>query len=193
MPGARRIAVLGFHLESNAFAPPSGEAAFRALCHVEGDAIAAEARRTPSMLPAEIPAFFRRMDALGDWTPVPILVTAAEPGGPVDAGFFNQTLERMRALLAQALPLDGVYLSNHGGMVATDGPDPDGALYADDVLVFFNDLPIAEVIGRNATITAQAKAAGCSASTKARVKLVDEEACIELEDGGLQCQDGGVP
>lgn len=130
MPGARRIAVLGFHLESNAFAPPSSEAAFRALCHVEGEAIAIEARRTPSMLPAEIPAFFRRMDALGAWTPVPILVTAAEPGGPVDAGFFNEVLERMRSLLARASPLDGVYLSNHGGMVATDGPDPDGALYA---------------------------------------------------------------
>lgn len=69
----------------------------------------------------------------------------------------------------------------------------DGALYADDVLVFFNDLPIAEVIGRNTLVTAQAKAAGCSASTAATVKLVDEQACIELEDGGLQCQDGGAP
>ncbi|MDA0225778.1 MAG: M81 family metallopeptidase, partial [Proteobacteria bacterium] len=74
--------------------------------------------------------FFSRMDGLGDWTPVPILVTAAEPGGPVDAGFFGATLERMRTLLKAALPLNGVYLSNHGGMVATDGPDPDGALYA---------------------------------------------------------------
>jgi microcystin degradation protein MlrC len=125
-----RVAVLGLHLESNAFAPVSGEQDFRSLCYLEGEAITREARRAPSMLPAEIPGFYREMDALGDWTPVPVLVAAAEPGGPVDESFFGATLGAMRARLVAAAPLDAVYISSHGGMVCTAGPDPDGELYA---------------------------------------------------------------
>ncbi len=68
----------------------------------------------------------------------------------------------------------------------------DAALYAEDVLVFFNDIPTAEVVGRNAKITANAKVAGCVDSYEASVQLVDEENCLELEDGGLSCQDGGT-
>lgn len=125
-----RVALLGFHLESNRFAPVSGEAAFRSLCYVEGEDISREARREVSSLPAEIPAFYREMDALGDWRAVPLIVAAAEPGGPVEAGFFRRTLVAMRERLAAAGTLDAVYISNHGGMVSTDGPDPDGELYA---------------------------------------------------------------
>jgi microcystin degradation protein MlrC len=124
-----RVAILGFHLESNAFAPSSGEAQFRSLCYVEGDAITREARQDPSSLPAEVPAFYAEMDRLGPWTAVPILVTAAEPGGPVDEGFFQRTLAAMRKRLAAAGRIDAVYISNHGGMVSTGGPDPDGELY----------------------------------------------------------------
>ncbi len=125
-----RVALLGFHLESNAFAPVSGEAAFRSLCYAEGEAVSREARREASALPAEIPGFYREMDALGAWSPVPLIVAAAEPGGPIEAGFFHRTLTAMRERLAAAGELDAVYISNHGGMVSTDGPDPDGELYA---------------------------------------------------------------
>jgi microcystin degradation protein MlrC len=122
--------VLGFHLESNAFAPVSEERHFRSLCYAEGEDISREARKNISALPAEIPGFYRQMDALGAWTPVPVIVTAAEPGGPVDERFFQATLAAMRARLAAAGALDAVYISNHGGMVSTGGPDPDGELYA---------------------------------------------------------------
>jgi microcystin degradation protein MlrC len=125
-----RIAVLGFHLESNAFAPVSDERHFRSLCYVEGEDISREARNEVSALPAEVPAFYREMDALGPWIPVPVLVTAAEPGGAVDEGFFQATLARMKAGLERAGKIDGVYISNHGGMISTGGPDPDGELYA---------------------------------------------------------------
>ncbi|HJS78032.1 MAG TPA: M81 family metallopeptidase, partial [Burkholderiales bacterium] len=124
-----RVAILGFHLESNAFAPVSAEAQFRSLCYVEGDAITREARNDPSPLPAEVPAFYAEMLRLGPWSAVPILVTAAEPGGPVDEGFFQRTLAAMRKGLAAAGGIDAVYISNHGGMVSTGGPDPDGELY----------------------------------------------------------------
>jgi microcystin degradation protein MlrC len=125
-----RVAVLGFHLESNAFASMSEERHFRSLCYVEGEDISREARKKVSSLPAEIPGFYRKMDALGPWTPVPVIVAAAEPGGPVDEGFFQATLAAMRARLAAAGALDAAYISNHGAMVSTAGPDPDGELYA---------------------------------------------------------------
>src|SRR5574341_1416159 len=101
VPGPR-IAVLGFHLESNAFAAPSDERQFRSLCYVEGGDISREARKEVSALPAEIPAFYREMETLGSWIPAPIIVTAAEPGGPVDERFFQSTLAAMRARLAVA-------------------------------------------------------------------------------------------
>ncbi len=125
-----RVAILGFHLESNAFAPVSEERHFRSLCYFEGEDIAREARKEAPALPAEVPAFYREMDALGKWTPVPIVVTACEPGGPVDERFFQATLAAMRQRLSTAGKLDAVYISNHGGMVSTAGPDPDGELYA---------------------------------------------------------------
>ncbi len=126
---ARRIAILGVHLESNAFAPVTREADFRSLCYLEGDAIMAEARKPAPALPAEVAAFVGEMDRLGPWTPVPILVTGAEPGGPIDGRFFSSLLADIRARLLAARPLHGVYISNHGGMTSTEGEDPDGVMF----------------------------------------------------------------
>ena len=97
-----KVATLGFHLESNAFAPVSEERHFRSLCYLEGEDLLREARKAVSALPAEMPGFYREMDALGGWTPVPIIVTACEPGGPVDEAFFQATLRAMRGRLAAA-------------------------------------------------------------------------------------------
>lgn len=125
-----RIAILGIHLESNAFAPVTTEADFRASCHYEGEAMLAEARKDAPALPLEIPGFVEAMNASGPWEAVPILITATEPGGAADAAFIDATLARMRMLLHHASPLDGVYVSNHGAMVSTADSDPDGALFA---------------------------------------------------------------
>ena len=125
-----RIAILGIHLESNAFAPVTTGDDFRESCFFEGDAMLAEASKTAPAMPAEIPGFIEVMNATGPWEPVPILITSTEPGGPADHGFVEQTLARMHELLATCGPLDGIYVSNHGAMVSTADSDPDGALYA---------------------------------------------------------------
>jgi microcystin degradation protein MlrC len=93
------------------------------------------------------------MDASGPWTPLPIIVTACEPGGPVDERFFQQTLARMRARLEAARPLDAVYLSNHGGMVSTAGPDPDGELYAMVRAVVGPGVPVVATVDLHANIS----------------------------------------
>src|SRR6476661_161006 len=119
MTSRPRIAILGIHLESNAFAPVTTEADFRASCYYEGAAMLAEAAKPAPAMPAEIPGFIEAMNATGPWEAVPIVITATEPGGPADAGFIAKTLDRMRALLREGGPLDAVYVSNHGAMIST--------------------------------------------------------------------------
>ena len=148
-----RVALLGFHLESNAFAPPSTEAHFRSLCYAEGDEITREARKSPSPLPAEVPAFYGEMDRRGAWTPVPILVTACEPGGPVEEEFFRRTLAAMKSRLEKAGKLDAVYISNHGAMISTGGPDPDGELYAMVRSVVGQGVPVVATVDLHANIS----------------------------------------
>ena len=148
-----RGAVLGFHLESNAFAAVSTESHFRSLCYLEGEAIEREARKEAPAMPAEVPGFYREMDARGKWQPLPIIVTACEPGGPVDERFFQATLAAMRARLTGAGKLDAVYISNHGGMISTAGPDPDGELYAMVRGVVGAKVPVVATVDLHANIS----------------------------------------
>src|SRR4051812_5528429 len=130
MTSKPRVAILGIHLESNAFAPVTTEADFRASCYYEGKAMLTEAAKPAPAMPAEIPGFVEAMNATGPWEAVPIVITATEPGGAADHAFITATLERMRTLLRESRPLDAVYVSNHGAMISTADSDPDGALYA---------------------------------------------------------------
>lgn len=148
-----RIALLGLFLEANEFAPVSTEADFRASCYLEGQEILDEAAKLAPAMPAEIPGFMADMNQAGDWEPVPILVTGTEPGGPADAAFVAQTLARMRALLAASLPLDAIYLANHGAMTATDSTDPDGAFYAMAREVAGPAVPIVATVDLHANIS----------------------------------------
>jgi microcystin degradation protein MlrC len=127
MPGPR-VAILGFILESNRFAPPVGEADFRDYYWLEGDDILVEARGDEPRIAPEAAAFVRAMDATGPWRPHPILLAASHPGGPVEGPVFAKALERIVAGLRRVPPADAVYVANHGAMVATDADDPDGAL-----------------------------------------------------------------
>src|SRR6266850_1573622 len=61
-----RIAILGFSIECNKFAPPATKAHFLARTYLEGDAILAEARgATPTMLP-ETPGFVAALTTAED-------------------------------------------------------------------------------------------------------------------------------
>jgi microcystin degradation protein MlrC len=125
-----RIAVLGFSIECNKFAPPATREHFLARTYLEGDDIIAEARAlTPTMLP-ETPGFVAAMDAAGPWQPVGIALAMSEPNGPVEHAFFAELLATMARRLKAALPLDGVYICAHGAAVTTAEDDPEGLLFA---------------------------------------------------------------
>ena len=125
---AKRVALCGVILESNAFSPVAEEVDFREALYLEGAEIVTQARSPVSSLPREMAAFVQTMDATGPWTPVPSVLTGCPPWGPVEGNFFTATVERIVAGLKDAAPLDAVYIANHGAMVATDDGDPDGTL-----------------------------------------------------------------
>ena len=52
-----RNAILGMHLESNAFAPVSTADDFRKSCYLEGAEMLAEAAKPAPAMPAEVPGF----------------------------------------------------------------------------------------------------------------------------------------
>jgi len=148
-----RVAILGIHLESNAFAPVSTEEDFRKSCYFEGGAMLAEAAQPAPAMPAEIPGFVEVMHATGPWEAVPVIITATEPGGPADQRFIDATLARMRTLLAAAGPLDAIYVSNHGAMTSSGAEDPDGALYALARQIAGPHIPVLATVDLHANIS----------------------------------------
>ncbi len=124
-----RVAILGLHLEANGFAPPTTKQDFMAECWEEGEAITRLARST-SHLPLEVPGFYSRMDATGEWAPVPLIMLAAQPGGPVQQEVFDQFKDIVERGLRAAHPLHAVYVCSHGGSSATADDDNDGTLVA---------------------------------------------------------------
>lgn len=129
-PGASRpprVAILGLHLEANGFAPPTTKQDFLAECWEEGERITEGARST-SHLPLEVPGFYDRMDATGPWVPVPLIMVAAQPGGPVLQEVFDEFMATAERRLREALPVDAVYVCSHGGSAATGDQDNDGTI-----------------------------------------------------------------
>ncbi|SMX24239.1 M81 family metallopeptidase [Boseongicola aestuarii] len=160
-----RIAILGFLLESNRFAPTTRRADFDARCWLEGDAILADANCDAPRQCAEVPAFLREISRQldGDGVEfVPILVAGAEPGGPLDGAVLQSVLDRTRAGLTEQGPVDAVYVASHGAMVGIDTPDPDGTLLATVRDVVGPDVPIIATLDLHANLSdAMVEAADC--------------------------------
>ena len=150
----KRIALMGMHLEANAFAPVSTEADFRSAGYYVGEEITNDLAQANPRTAAELSGFITEMDDQGiAWQPVPILITGSEPGGPVDHAFFERTMAEMRFHLKAALPLDGVFFSAHGAMTSTDTTDPDGALFEMVRDVIGQDTPLIATLDLHANIS----------------------------------------
>ena len=87
-----------------------------------------EARAATPAMPMEAAAFVKAMDATGPWQAVPILIGYSFPAGPIEQATFERALTIMLEGLDAALPLDAVYVCNHGAMTATHTFDPDGEI-----------------------------------------------------------------
>ena len=125
-----RVALLGFSIECNRFAPIATEADFRGRTWFEAQALLDEARSPAPRMLAELPGFIADMDAAANWTPLPIMLAMAEPNGPVDHDLFTRMMQIWTTGLSAVLPLDGVYVVLHGAGLTTRDDDPEGTLLA---------------------------------------------------------------
>ena len=125
-----RIALLGFSIECNRFAPVATEADFAGRTLMRGDAMVADARSAAPRMLGELPGFIADMDAAGAWEPVPILLAMAEPNGPVEQAFFDRMMAEWESGLRAAGRLDGVYCVLHGAGLTTEDHDPEGSILA---------------------------------------------------------------
>ncbi|ANN78374.1 M81 family metallopeptidase [Bordetella flabilis] len=148
-----RIALLGFAIESNRFAPVATRDDFEARAYLAGDDLMRDARSPAPRMTPEIPAFVRRMDSTGAWTPVPILFTNAESGGPVEHGFFADTLAQFETRLRAALPVDAVYICEHGAAITTQEDDPDGLVFACVRRIVGPHVPVVATVDLHANIS----------------------------------------
>lgn len=150
---APRIAILGFVLEANRNAPVSDRDVFEETLYLDGRGIAAELKGDRKGLPSAVQGFCEEMDAHGAWTPVPILLAEAPPGGPADHVFFTNMIEAMDATLRQSDTVDGVYICEHGAGLSTEWDDADGAVFAMARDVVGPDVPIVATLDLHGHVT----------------------------------------
>ena len=148
-----RIAILGFAIECNRFAPVTTAADFQHDVDIRGNQIVSEARSGASITMPDLPGFFAEMDASGPWTPVPLRVALAQPGGPVEQGFFQDFLREIESGLKAALPLDAVFVSAHGAALAEGTDDPDGDLFDLVRRTVGPDMPVIAVLDLHANVS----------------------------------------
>ena len=148
-----RIAVLGFAIECNRFAPVTTAEDFEHDADIRGNRIVSEARSGKSITLPDLPGFFTEMDRTGDWTPVPLRVALAQPGGPVEENFFKAYLAEIEASLKSVLPVDGIFVACHGAALAEGTDDPDGDLFELLRRVAGPDVPIVAVFDLHANVS----------------------------------------
>ena len=148
-----RVALIGFKLESNRFSRPASLEDFRSLNLLEGPPLMQEVRKPKSSLAKEFVAFYRTMDATGDWVPVPAFLAASHPLGPIEAELFDTFCDRIMDALGK--DIDAVYLCLHGAMVAEHIDDPDGELLVRVRDRLGPDVPIVITLDLHANISDQ--------------------------------------
>ena len=151
----KRIAILGFLLESNAFAPVTTQSDYERRCLLLGDDILAELAKPNPRLPLEVNSFCQQMEKLRPdaWEPVPIAVGDAEPGGPVERNFFDRMIAEIEKRLKAAGDLDGVYIVSHGAMRAEHETDPDGLLYGRVRDIIGPDVPLVATLDLHTNVS----------------------------------------
>ena len=152
---SRRIALLGFSIECNRFAPPATLRDFEARCLLRGQSMVDDARAAAPAALGEMPGFVNAMDAAGAWQPEPVMLAMAEPNGPVDNTVFQAFMAEWRAGLE---PLrgacDGVFAVLHGAGLTTVLHDPEGALQA-LVREVLGDVPFVCVYDLHGNVSAE--------------------------------------
>ena len=148
-----RIALLGFSIECNRFAPVTHEHDFAIRTLLRDDAIMEDARGPAPRMLGELPGFIGDMDNAQPWEPVPLLLAMTEPNGPVDQAFFDSLMAEWEARLKAADRIDGVYCVMHGAGLTTADDDPEGTIQAMVRRVVGPDVPIVSSFDLHANVS----------------------------------------
>ncbi|HHS94239.1 MAG TPA: M81 family peptidase, partial [Rhodobacterales bacterium] len=143
-----RVALLEFAHESNTFTVnTTGIADFHNSRYLRGAEMLDRLRGTASEIGGAIEAAARH-----GWQVVPILAAHANPGGLVQETARQEITGAARALLAEAGPLDGVFIALHGAMVTESDQDGESQFLREIRAVIGPDIPIAVTLDLHANI-----------------------------------------
>ncbi len=119
-----RIAIGGFHHETNSFSPST--TTLDAFLQADGwPALSRGEALLPAVEGMNLP-ITGFAEAMRDHTLLPLLWCSAPPGGEVTREAYETILAMLLEDLQRALPVDAVYLDLHGAMIAEHHPDGDG-------------------------------------------------------------------
>lgn len=113
-------------LESNGHAPVATREEFAENYLEFGDAMQRDWQTQHPRAPKCLSGFIAGMGE--SWEPLPLMGAAVGASGPIDHAFFEEIVRETCARLAAMMPIDGVFLSLHGGAIGTVEADPEGAL-----------------------------------------------------------------
>jgi len=82
------------------------------------------------------------MDEHGPWTPAPTIVIGAPPGGPVVREVWTEFMQKLENSLRAALPVDAVYIANHGASSAEHLDDTEGDMMSMIRAIVGPDVPV---------------------------------------------------
>ena len=153
----KKIAICGFNLESNRFASPCDRRDFEEHMYFRGEEITREARAEHPSIHLGVCGFYKVMDDVfgspGGWIDRPALLIGSTPAGAVEEAFFNEFLGELRQDLQVMGPLDGVYVCQHGGAIATHTHDPDGEVFTLIRDIVGPDVPVIGTLDLHANVS----------------------------------------
>ena len=130
----KKVPICGFNLESNRFAPSCKRKDFEEHMYFRGEEISRQARIDRPSIHLGVCGFYKVMDdAFGGssgWEACPAVLIGSTPAGPVEKSFFDEFLSELHRDLKAIGPVDGVYICQHGGAIATHSHDPDGEVFS---------------------------------------------------------------
>jgi microcystin degradation protein MlrC len=148
-----RIAVGGFLHETNTFAPT--KATFESFVHGGGwpaMAHGADVLKVMRNINVGLAGFVGAAEETG-WELVPTISCGASPSAHVTEDAFERVAKVMIEGIADAGPLDAVYLDLHGAMVTEHFDDGEGEILRRVRQVIGNDLPLVVSLDLHANVT----------------------------------------
>jgi microcystin degradation protein MlrC len=149
-----KIAVGGFHHETNSFVLPRTDFGYFASHRdrpplVRGGDVFDWLRDSSFALAGALASIGGRHEI------APLLWTSGGAGGPVTREAFERIAGEMIGLLSAAMPVDGVYLDLHGAMVSDDFEDGEGELLRRVRAVVGQKVPVVISLDYHANVTPQ--------------------------------------